>query len=233
MNDTKLPEIIASAQAIARLAVEPSKHRTYPCARCEGQMTTDTLYCPSCVRLNEGDRKAAVREALLAAVPAYQRTFAAQPGDPRYQVIGRATVALMSRGKGALLSGPSGSGKTTIAAVLYRHFVMHAPYGQACQARWCQASDLSTARAEHRLGAGEPPALARAIGASLLVVDELGTEDERSNIADVRDVLLAREQRPTIVGTWMGPEQIAARYGAGVMRRFFEGCGVYTLGGAT
>jgi hypothetical protein len=90
---------------------------------------------------------------------------------------------------------------------------------------------LAKARASHPLGEGEAPLVAKALAASLLVVDELGGEDDRHGTA-VREVLHERhaENLPTWVTTGVGPREIAARYDGGIARRLFEGAEVFRMG---
>ena len=61
--------------------------------------------------------------------------------------------------------------------------------------------------------------LAVARNASLLVVDELGSEPFGREA--IRDLVIARhaDERPTILCTWKGPANVAETYGDGLGRR--------------
>lgn len=90
-------------------------------------------------------------------------------------------------------------------------------------ARFTDSLRLATARDEYGLGQGEPPKIREAKYASLLALDELGTEPQRY-AHTVGDVVFFRhaEGRPTIITTWMTDPQLDARYGDGRRRRMRE-----------
>lgn len=126
--------------------------------------------------------------------------------------------------------GDPGAGKTSlIAAMLAASDFAKASRGEG-RAMWVSAHQLAKARALHPLGDGEAPFIASALSANLLVVDEVGGEDQRYASA-VTEVLYERhaEARPTWVTTGVGPKEIANRYGGGIARRIFEDAKVFTL----
>jgi DNA replication protein DnaC len=80
---------------------------------------------------------------------------------------------------------------------------------------------LTLAPSQHRLGDGEPPLLATAKGATLLLLDEVGFE---MHLEVIRDVIFHRYERgaPTIVASERTAEELEGRYGAALMRRLWE-----------
>jgi hypothetical protein len=136
----------------------------------------------------------------------------------RPQAIDEARAALSSGG--LLFIGPSGSGKTSLACALLREWeARHAP---RC-AMFVNAWTLSTARVDHGFAHGEPPEVHRAKNASLLLIDDLGSEP-RTTMNAVPEVIFHRSERggPTWVTTWLSSEALAERYGDGTARRLFE-----------
>lgn len=92
------------------------------------------------------------------------------------------------------------------------------------------AIDLGVARAHERLGR-EAPLVERAMGAPLLVLDDLGAE-QLTALSAVGDVIHKRHagMMPTIISTGFAEQGIAARYGDGIARRVFEGAVVIRVG---
>jgi hypothetical protein len=85
------------------------------------------------------------------------------------------------------------------------------------------AAVLERARAEHRLGAGEARIVERAMGARVLLLEDLG-QDRTTQQSAIVDVVNARHdaELPTWYTTGLTVPQIEARYGAGVARRLSE-----------
>lgn len=124
--------------------------------------------------------------------------------------------------------GPPGSGKTSLIAAM---LVAANHRGSVC---WVSAHQLAKARTLHPLGEGEAPMIAAALRAGVLVVDELGGEDQRYASA-VAEVVYERhaDDMPTWVTTGVGPKEISDRYGGGIARRVFEDSKVFRLVGRT
>lgn len=124
-----------------------------------------------------------------------------------------------------VLRGPPGSGKTSLAVAALRA-VRDRPRrdGSTPRVAFADAHQLGTARIQHAAGHGEAPYVAAAIGAELLLLDDLGQERQTQNNA-VPDVILQRhaDDVPTWVTTGEDWPQLAAKYGGGVARRLREG----------
>lgn len=84
------------------------------------------------------------------------------------------------------------------------------------------AYDLAKARATARLGE-EAPIVTKALTATVLVVDDLGSEPNFPTSA-VPEILHERhaDGKQTIVTTGFSSDEIATRYGSGIARRLFE-----------
>lgn len=126
--------------------------------------------------------------------------------------------------------GLSGSGKTTLACAAARHWAAQAGGGRIVFAR---ASELATASRYHALGEGQPERIKAAIGADLLILDELGEPLRAAQWSDVEDVVFARyeQNRPTWVTTWLSPDGIKTHYGDGFARRILQRATVIDCGG--
>lgn len=128
--------------------------------------------------------------------------------------------------KRVVLMGTAGAGKTrTAIAMLRARFAEEfARYGErAIIPRIVSAMHLSVARLQHRAGQGEAPLVTSAINTPLLLLDDLGSEErvESSACAFVLWDRAARA-RPIWVTTGLSARELGARYGGGMVRRFFE-----------
>ena len=129
-----------------------------------------------------------------------------------------------------LLSGVSGAGKTALACAYLTRWLRAAQEtgdftGEPGSARFVSAYRLARARSEYRLGGGEAPLVKAALGASTLVLDDLGSEPDVRDSA-VGEVVYERhcEGRRTIITTgFLGPQDAAVRYGDGIARRIWQG----------
>lgn len=129
-----------------------------------------------------------------------------------------------------LVLGDSGVGKSTAAAWLFRRIVIAGiqrggpAWERARTARWYPAVELERARLEHKLGVGEAPEVARAQGASVLVIDDAGQDRDASAI---RKVLGARYDAglPTILSTNLRQAELVAHYGGAFVRKLVQSGG--------
>lgn len=129
------------------------------------------------------------------------------------------------------LVGEPGSGKTSLAAALFRAAIDQAMSKKASprevarirRGMFVSAYELARDRAQHPLGAGQPPLVRLASRSSLLVIDDLGSEPD-TQLSAVTDVLYERhaEGRVTWITTWLDEARATARYGGGIARRIFE-----------
>jgi hypothetical protein len=152
--------------------------------------------------------------------------------------IARAKISFQSRR--VVLVGPPGSGKTTLAVAMLRACVEAARpkpppgrytlLGRPAAHRYTSSHKLAKARAMHPLGDGESPVIAEAMACPLLLIDELGGEDQRHASA-VAEVIYERHaaNKATWITTGAGSNEIATRYGGGIARRILEGATVFKL----
>mgnify|MGYP003344247252 CR=1 FL=1 len=177
--------------------------------------------CSDCRRVARETRADATRRAARESIPAHFRwAVGSSPLLAERTDAGEAWAILEHvRGLGAavvLAHGPAASGKTSAACAALAEWIATSPGGPS--ARYMTARELGRADRDARLGA-EPPILAIARNASLLVVDELGSEPFGREA--IRDLVIARhaDERPTILCTWKGPSNVAETYGDGFGRR--------------
>ncbi len=189
-------------------------------------------------REREAQRNEAQRKLHARALEAWRRvpaTFRSPPSDllkrlehERAQPGGRRLLAQLRevRTVAALLAGPTGCGKTTGAAVLVSRalaeFEVSGGERFACATDlvWTNAVELALAERRHALGQGEPELLAKARRCGLLVLDDVGLEEQGA----VFPILSARydECRPTIVTTALPPGGLTKHLGAAGVRRVVE-----------
>ena len=133
-----------------------------------------------------------------------------------------------------VLRGPAGAGKTSLAAAILREHLARGLTSDklcdfACRARWSPSVDVAKLDQWGRPDRGVVDA---AIGASLLVLDDLGAESPPAAFV-ISEIVLSRfdKRRPIVVTTWLeddqpdpakGPLGLAQRYGGGVSRRLLE-----------
>ena len=129
---------------------------------------------------------------------------------------------------GALLLGATGIGKTAAAIYARRRLTRLRSadvLGPVYQAPVLRAADVGAILREHPLGRGQAGPLRAAEMADLLVIDDLGWEQDRDRYV-VADVIAARydARRPTVATSGLSAAPLAKRYGAAVVRRIVE-CG--------
>lgn len=126
----------------------------------------------------------------------------------------------------AVLLGPTGCGKTSTAAMLVRRALaeFEASGGKrrscATDLVWAHATEIAVAERRHALGAGEPELLVRARRAGLLVLDDLGLEEQGAIVP----VLVTRYDQglATIVTTGLTKSALTKHLGASGNRRLVE-----------
>ena len=243
------PERIADvvglvAQLDSGAAVRP--RRQWICAGCGGEAVPTFAFCAPCQReaiaRKRADMVAKVRATLPAGATAAgfgtdtlrSRLEADARPDAYQQAIRLAWGWARSPAEVLIVLGGAGRGKTSLAAAVALAVLdaganadaSDADYARARRLLWADAHDLGQARRRHGLGEGDAPLIRQALAASVLVVDELGTErpDAASGTDPVRDVLWARfaAGRPTVCTSPCDRAALVARYGGGGERRLFE-----------
>lgn len=216
---TPLSDIIEKAKRVASL--DPSAERQWTCERCDGPTGGPYALCQPCVLAANQERREARMAQARACIPESFATFAPPADDKRRRNAGRISNGL-ANGMGALLCGPAGSGKTTTTVIAIRHVLDTFDFEVASRIAWTSAYDLAKAPQEHRLGAQEAPLVRQAKEASILVLDELGSEQAKTTA--VQEAIHERhiQGRPTIVTTWLDMPGIQERYGDGIARRLLE-----------
>lgn len=124
-----------------------------------------------------------------------------------------------------LLQGPSGTGKTSLACAMLRTEIDRGGYS----ASFVDSYTLGAAYRTSGLG-NMPEAIRIAEMACVLVIDDVGSEDEQFRYA-IRETVHARHAaaKPTIVTTWLSEEAICANYGDGFIRRIVDRAGIIQM----
>lgn len=131
-----------------------------------------------------------------------------------------------------LLLGPTGIGKSKILAAMGLALIATARRSRdpaaldfAAGVTWVSGLELARERARHPLGGEDPPLVRRAKRASLLLIDEIGFEEDRLDPHAVRDVLRYRyepQQRFVIVASGATRAQLDDRYGEPTVRMVWD-----------
>ncbi len=132
-----------------------------------------------------------------------------------------------------LFIGPKRIGKTN-TAIAIGHKMLDAATSKPMRRevfefiagiRFVTGIELGRARTESKMG-DEPAIVRRAKNATLLILDEIGFEDDKMDPHAVRDVVFHRyrfgNQRPSIVTSGATKEQLALRYGASMVERLTD-----------
>jgi DNA replication protein DnaC len=238
-----LSDTIGRAAEISGLRIdeEAPLRRVFRCERCGREIDRAGWACDDCLHAHVATLRAQKLAAARASVPEKHRS--ARFGTPELARYVNAPQAVLERARALLdrpvilIHGAAGTGKTTLACALLQHVIEAGAdtrcsgdvFDRARDARFVEAYELSMARAAHRLGQDDPPAVAAAMRASVLVLDELGREDTRNR--DVESVIHRRhrENRTTIITTWLSIDDIRTRYDEGIYRRLCEGSVVIEL----
>lgn len=217
-------EMQAEAKAHAAQCTEDTCHRCdrRPCAGCGVRVEYHAKLCTKC-------SVAAEREAAeLAWSRIVPKAHAGASFGARWlrELVGAAAFAkLANAAERVTLLGPAGTGKTSLAVALLR--THHDAGGRVV---FAQAHQLAKSRSLHRLGDGEAPAIAAALSAGTLVLDELGGELPQHSPV-LAEVIHARHAdcARTVVTSGLSLEAIGARYGGGIQRRLAEDATVLVL----
>jgi DNA replication protein DnaC len=233
--------------------------REGPCGQCgDPARGGPPFLCPACHRradLDEWATRCDAGRAVVRGKLPHRIRDAALFGDRDTEVTLAQRVTRLPdteslrecarRMRGATIKGAAGSGKSTLAAAMlvYSAECLRGLFDPAAdedlvayrlaRAERCEyvsAFTLARARLQTGAGAGEAFAVATCMGASVLLIDDLGAEPTQN--ATVAEVIHYRADNamPTIVTTWMSAADIARVYGDGVARRLHEDTPVIVLG---
>lgn len=123
-----------------------------------------------------------------------------------------------------LFVGPAGAGKTSLAVACLRERL-------DAGGIFVSSVALGVASIQHRAGVGEAPMIERACDAPLVLLDDVGTEQQTS-VNAVPQVIFRRHERglATWVTTGLKFHELQSRYGDGIARRITEGALIVRLG---
>lgn len=142
----------------------------------------------------------------------------------------RAVNAWAWPGTSLVLAGRTGVGKTSAAGHLVRRLCGIAAHegvelDRAQLIRWQECRALSRVFREAKLGTGTPEEIVRCQNARLLVLDDLGVNDDRDAL---EMILQVRNERawPTVTTTGIGSGELHGFLGDALNRRLLE-CGAH------
>jgi DNA replication protein DnaC len=248
----RLVELLADA-GFDPTVPPPEASRT--CASgCGASVARRGDYCDGCAALGRFRHRSMALERAYASVSAGGKMTFCRPGWPEYEAATRKAReaaarlpeptareraievidgALWKRTHGNMtILGPTGYGKSKVLRAIGLRVIDLALYGEvdkdrhdfARRVRYAYGLDLARARAASKLGE-EPAAFAEARAASLLLLDEIGFEDQRTDPVAIRDLVYWRYDNglPTVVTSGSKIAELEARYGEATMRRLWEG----------
>lgn len=218
----------------------PAVHRCQ--GGCGGTVARRGAWCPTCAE--DGRRRARdleVAEARESFSPGGALNWC-RAGDPQYatatakaaanvppELARVVTHAAWTRTTGSMLIlGPTDYGKTRILAAIGHRVLDYAVkvgWKQpdimrfARGVRYVSALDIGRARSQSRFE--EPEIVRTAKGATLLLLDEVGYEEDRFDPHAIRDVLRARFDpvwKPTIAASGKTWAELSERYGEPTLR---------------
>jgi DNA replication protein DnaC len=192
------------------------------CARC-GQQTTRTGARTLCYACSLAEDAFADQRLLLEqSIPETYQWATLKAPELAERVMGGAQTVARARDvtlhPRVLLIGAAGAGKTSLAVAMVRQWSSARRMG----ALFVSVPAFAGARLRAPLGR-EAEDVTAAVHAPLVLMDDLGGEREITT-SPVTDVLRWRHERgqPTWVTTWLDPDGLSARYGAGIARRVVE-----------
>lgn len=222
-------------EAAAKLAGSPPAHLAAAAERAEQEAA----------RIDAQRRRQRIEEC-LSVLPALYSCELGSPLLPKFvrrvEAIEETREAASSGAPGMVWVGNTKAGKSTLACAAARGWAHARGPGRIVFRR---ASELATASRYHPLGSGQPKILTEAIGADLLILDELGEPPQVAQWTDLEDVVFARyeQNRPTWVTTWLRLDEPTGRgvatdtahivtqhYGSGFARRILERASVIDCG---
>lgn len=128
-----------------------------------------------------------------------------------------------------VLMGATSVGKTSGAVHLVRRLCHEGAilggdaFERAQLIRWQSCRELSELVRETKLGTGAPQEITRCQNARLLVLNDIGIDDDKRSLERVLDARYERKW-PTITTTGLSAKQLAEAFGDALTRRVFE-CG--------
>ncbi len=191
---------------------------------------TGVAPCWDCKLLAEAKARAEDRKRLaLKSIPPHYRDARLDAPWLAAKVLSVGEIGLVAAkilaAPRVLLVGPATAGKTSLLVACM--------YERLADALFVAAVDLGEARAEHKLGHGMAGAVAEAIAAPILVLDDLG-KDEPHKLNPIPRVIDARFRldRPTWCTTGLKKHELVEQYDDGIARRISEDGLTITLGRA-
>lgn len=138
-----------------------------------------------------------------------------------------ASLGKVASDRCATFRGPTGAGKTTLACLaLWRAKLAN----DSLRIMFVTATELEHERRITRLGTDSAELERRATHADIVLIDEIG--QEVGAFSPLIDIVFARydAMRPTWITTGVSAAVLTEKYGAGFVRRLFEGAQVFSLG---
>lgn len=234
---SRLPPGGSSASSLLRRLMQDTHCKTcgatlaagerYLCAKCAAESQRLNREAEERLAAHDRAERQRVLESRLAMVPLDFRgvDFAAAADRVTRAGAVAETCGVTPSTPMVSFTGESGSGKTTLAAAMFNAVLRSAidggadRIGLAESAMWTSAVALAMDRRQHPMGAGESPLVAMARASSYLVIDDVGLEQH--NFDAIAEVIYERQsnQRPTVLTLSLPADDLAARYGGGIVRR--------------
>jgi hypothetical protein len=224
---------------------EPQHEPTFSHQEMPAKPATAATVGPEAIgtAIAEAQRALESRQRIVEADDLVERKRALQPvvdalppngRRPRAELIAKMPAKLRGALDGwgwdsgnLLILGPSGAGKTTGAAYLVRRVCARAAalggveFGKAQLIRWQSCRDLSQLVREHPLGQGVPDAVQRCQNARLLVLDDVGGNDDKGAL---ERILNTRYERcwPTVTTSGLSSHELVDAFGEALVRRMLQ-----------